>query len=162
MKLSLNTKSITDEMLALSALRSVTAAEPGAAPLLTRDSLPGLRVIMRMVFAEIMLDLAACLESCSIDEENPEPDEPYSDETPLRLEATFSLPATLPAGMELTIKRQLEHLVAAGTMGWIASGSERGDTAFAATMQAQREGALAALRERLSGTAEPFTRVSWP
>lgn len=161
MKLSLNPKSITDEMLALSALRSATT--PGdPAPLLTRDALPGLRVIMRMVFAEIMLELAPCLESCRIDEENPVADEPYSDSSPLRLEATFNLSATLPQGMELTLKRQLEHLVAAGTMGWIASGSDRPDSTFAATMQAQREGALAALKESLTPAPQPFTRQPWP
>ena len=51
--LTLDFKTITDEILALTALRKATAANPDEGMLVTRDQLPGLRVLARMVFAEI-------------------------------------------------------------------------------------------------------------
>jgi len=158
--MKLNPKSITDEMLALSALRSATApAHADTCRLLTCDDLPGLRVIMRMVFAEIMLELAPHIDSCLIDSETPSATTPYSDDEPLCLEATFNTGGKWPTGMELTVKRHLEHMVAAGTLGWIASET---DSTFATTLQTQREGALAALKDTLNETAAPFTRAPWP
>ena len=53
MNLQLNCKAVTDEILALSALRCATSAKSHR--LITRDQLPGLRIIMRMVFAELMV-----------------------------------------------------------------------------------------------------------
>ena len=87
MNVKLSAKAITDEMMALTALRNVTMENNGrnGTPLLTRDHLPGLRVIMRMVFAETVIGLGSLVEGCDIDEEDPQPSLPYSDESPMQL-----------------------------------------------------------------------------
>lgn len=163
MNVTLNAKAVTDEMMALTALRSATMnnddAGHAAAPLLTRDHLPGLRVVMRMVFAELVLGLGDLVEGCDIDEDDPQPPLPYSDENPMRLALALRDAGNLHPGQLLAIKRQLEHLVAAGTLGWVASDS---DSEFARTLQHQREGALAALRDTLTEHAQPLQRAFWP
>ena len=84
MNLQLNCKAVTDEILALSALRCATSAKSHR--LITRDQLPGLRIIMRMVFAELMVELTGLVDTCNIDTEDPDPTLPYDDTTPLTLE----------------------------------------------------------------------------
>ena len=64
--LTLDFKTITDEILALTALRKATAANPEEGMLVTRDQLPGLRVLARMVFAEILLRLGPAVETSDI------------------------------------------------------------------------------------------------
>ena len=87
MNVKLSAKAITEEMRALTALRNVTMENNGrnGTPLLTHDHLPGLRVIMRMVFAETVIGLGSLVEGCDIDEEDPQPSLPYSDESPMQL-----------------------------------------------------------------------------
>ena len=164
MKVTLNAKAITDEMMALTALRSATMnndnTEKGAAaPLLTRDHLPGLRVVMRMVFAELILGLGNLVEECDIDEEDALHALPYSDEAPMKLSLTLRDAGNMSTGQTLAVKRQLEHLVAAGTLGWVATDS---DSEFARTMQHQREGALAALRDTLAAHSPAPAISPWP
>lgn len=158
MKICLNTKAITDEMMALTALRCVTGARPDGA-LLTRDHLPGLRVVMRMVFAELLLALGDEVEECEIDSEDPEADMPYSESQELWLEVELRGSGRFTSGMLLVMKRQMEHIVAAGTLAWVAT---RGDSEFAASLQSQREGALAALLEKLGEGAPTGRRSGWP
>ena len=66
MNVNLSAKALTDEIMALTALRTVTMEKNGrnGTPLLTRDHLPGLRVIMRMVFAETVIGLGSLVEGC--------------------------------------------------------------------------------------------------
>lgn len=158
MKICLNTKAITDEMMALTALRCVTAAHPDGA-LLTRDHLPGLRVVMRMVFAELLLAMGDEVEECAIDSEDPESEVPYNEEQELRLEVKLRGSERFTSGMLLVMKRQMEHIVAAGTLAWVAT---RGDSEFAASLQSQREGALSALLENLNEVASTCRRNGWP
>ena len=163
MNITLNAKAITDEMMALTALRNITrdnATIPDT-PLLTRDHLPGLRVVMRMVFAELMLGLGDIVETCDIDDEDQQPPLPYSDETPMRLSLTLRTPAAaVTAGHALTLKRQLEHMVAAGTLGWVAADA---DTEFARSLQTTREAAFAALRNSLTALCTPAPAITpWP
>ena len=115
MNLQLNCKAVTDEILALSALRCATSAKSHR--LITRDQLPGLRIIMRMVFAELMVELTGLVDTCNIDTEDPDPTLPYDDTTPLTLEVGLKNSDSFSPGMALTVKRQLEHMVAAGTLG---------------------------------------------
>ena len=100
--IQLNIQTITDEMMALTALRSVTA--PGGAassPLLTRDQLPALRVVARMVFADILLTLGGAVEKSSIDGEDGGEALPYDESQPMALEVTFRTAAEPAAGMPL-------------------------------------------------------------
>lgn len=160
MNVTLNAKAITDEMMALTALRNITVdngANSGT-PILSRDNLPGLRVVMRMVFAELVLGLGPLVEKCDIDEEDPRPTHPYSDESSMKLTLTLRDAGDMTSGQLLAVKRQLEHIVAVGTLGWVATDA---DTEFAGSLQAQREGALAALRESLAEKCTPFNITPW-
>lgn len=161
MNVKLSAKAITDEMMALTALRNVTMENNGrnGTPLLTRDHLPGLRVIMRMVFAETVIGLGSLVEGCDIDEEDPQPSLPYSDESPMQLGLALRNAADMTSGQLLAVKRQLEHLVAAGTLGWVAADA---DSEFARTLQQQREGTLAALRDTLAEQAATLSINPWP
>lgn len=158
----LEPKSITDEIMALTALRSATAShgegEPPL-PLLTPDQLPGLRVIMRMVFAEIVMALADLITECDLDSSDPQPDEPYSDEAPLRLALEFGCEARLGGKMLIALRRKLEHCVAAGTLGWIASDT---DPELCSRLNDDRTGALAAIRLICNDPAHPFVRRGFP
>lgn len=161
MNVILNAKAITDEMMALTALRTVTRDNDGGngSPLLTRDHLPGLRVVMRMVFAELVIGLGETVEECEIDDEDPHPALPYNDEAPLKLALRLRDAPHMTSGQLLAVKRQLEHLVAAGTLGWVATDA---DSEFARTLQGQREGALSALRGSLAGSDTIMQRAAWP
>lgn len=164
MLVRLNSKAIADEIMALSALRAVTRGDDGVGPLLTRDSLPGLRVIMRMVFAEALLGLGDFVENCGIDEEDPEVPLPYDEGDVLLLEVSLREGAVgaMPSGKALAVKRHLEHVVAAGTLGWVAT---EADASFAELLQRQREGALDALKDTLAASGDdvqPGLRPGWP
>lgn len=162
--IQLNIQTITDEMMALTALRSVTA--PGGAassPLLTRDQLPALRVVARMVFADILLTLGGAVEKSSIDGEDGGEALPYDESQPMALEVTFRTAAEPAAGMPLLVKRQLEHAVATGVLGRVASPT---DASFAVHLAAQRDAAAAAVSAVVNGTGgggcAPFSVPGWP
>lgn len=161
--IELNVKAITDEMMALSALRAATSKESDADHechrLLTSDHLPGLRVVIRMVFAETLLALGSAVEESNIDEEDPDFTTPYSELAPLHLGLKLRNSDKWHKGLKLTIKRHLEHIVAAGTLGWVATD---GDVEFAKTLQNQREAALDAIHNHLCGPSPLMCRVSWP
>lgn len=164
MLVRLNSKAIADEIMALSALRAVTRGDDGVGPLLTRDSLLGLRVIMRMVFAEALLGLGDFVENCGIDEEDPEVPLPYDEGDVLLLEVSLrdGAAGAMPSGKALAVKRHLEHVVAAGTLGWVAT---EADASFAELLQRQREGALDALKDTLAASGDdvqPGLRPGWP
>jgi hypothetical protein len=107
----------------------------------------------------MMLQLTDVIESCDIDAENSEASSPYSDSEPLRLAVQLPDEDKLSSGMLLTVKRQMEHAVAAGVLAWVASSA---DADFTQLLQAQRDGAIAALREVLTPVAVPLQRVGWP
>lgn len=155
MMIKLNVKAVADEILSLSALRHVVAA--GDAPLLTRDSLPGLRVIMRMVFAELMVDLSGLVLSCNLDAEDSDPTLPYDEQSPMTLEVELLGSDGFSSGKALAVKRQMEHIVAAGTLGWVATDA---DVDFASTLQMHREAALSALKNSLSEGDAPLCRMA--
>lgn len=162
MLIRLDAKTIADEIMALSALRAVTAGDGEASRLLTRDNLPGLRVIMRMVFAEAVLGISGYVEECGIDDGDPQPSLPYDEDSPLLLEVTLrdAPGGAMDSGKALVVKRHLEHVVAAGTLGWVATDA---DAAFAALLQQQREGALSALLDTLASCeCCPAARDVWP
>ncbi len=158
----LDPKSITDEIMALTAMRAATVprgeGEPPL-PLLSADQLPGLRVIMRMVFTEIVMSLADLLADCDLDSSDPAPAEPYSDKAPLRLGAEFACESRLSGKMLIALRRKLEHCVAAATLGWVTADS---DPELCSRLNDDRAGALAAVRLLCAETSEPFSRRGFP
>ena len=162
--IELNEKAITDEMLALSALRTMTAKNENSDTIrfrrmLTRDHLPGLRVILKIVFAETILELAPWMEDCPVTVTGIASTRPYDPDSNSLQPIALTGEDRWSNGMKLTVKRQLEHIVAAGTLGWATT---EGDAEFAAMLQEKREAALSALKEHLAGDAAVTTAAGWP
>ena len=152
MRIELDSKVVADEILALSALHHMTSG--GDKPLLTRDSLPALRVMMRMVFAGVGVRLGSRIGSFETDESDTDPTLPFDSASGV----TMAL--TLNEG-PLMIKRQLEHLVAAGVMERIAAGSDGGGWS---RMRRECEEALTALTEAvvaIDGAVAPMRREAF-
>lgn len=140
MKFSLNSAAIYREMLAITALRRVGTDQ--TAGILTLDHLPGMRVLVRMAFADACMYLADLLSGCQIDPEDPQVDTPYQSEGDgMILELSFVDEAPT-SGAALALRRQLEHAVALGALslasqeGPDAPGSSRAQAALAAVRSA--------------------------
>lgn len=113
--ISLDIKSVTDEILALTALRgAVCGLRPDTIPpILTRDHLPALRVLVRASFSTLVSRLSPFVADSLIEEGNPQAERPYDDRQRVTLAVDFgSRAASLTAGASLTLKRYLEHLLA--------------------------------------------------
>ena len=150
MLIELNTRQIADEMMAITALRSLAAPDAAAASrrLLTTAETDGLYVIMRMTFAEIIMQLSAQVKHCEIDtgypqqplfqaiftENDPIPQERPGNRGP-RLAVEFRNDELLPPGMWMALKRQMEHAVAAATLEWVITDT---DAPLAATLREKR------------------------
>lgn len=160
--IALDFKTITDEIMALTALRKVTAADPEAGMLVTRDQLPGLRVLARMVFAEAVIALGAAVESSSIDDTDTEADHPFNTAEAPRLEITLRGTDNLNNGMLLTVKRHLEHAVATGILAWVATDADGG---FAAMLGSRNRAAVQAVADALNsadGSQSGLIIPGWP
>lgn len=107
--------------MALTALRKVTSANQEVGMLVTRDQLPGMRVLARLVFAEIILALADVVVDCNIDEGDISAPHPYSAEDAPTLEVTLRFPTPPAEGKLMAIRRQLEHAVAVGMLAMVAT-----------------------------------------
>lgn len=112
--ISLNFKSITDEIFALTALRAaVTASEPELLPpLLSRDNLPALRVAVAAAFSTLVARLSLFVADATL---NDSVDEqlPYNSRSDMTLNIDFGeYFRSLNSGLILTIKRNLEHILA--------------------------------------------------
>ena len=78
MKIELNDTAICDEILALTALRSSSRRDNmEETAMLTRDCLPGLRNMVRMMFADTVVQLHGYVRGCGLDESDPSPSLPY-------------------------------------------------------------------------------------
>ena len=142
MEINLNSNTIIDELMAVSALRARSAGGRGASrSLLTADQLPALRGIVRMAFAELCMRLGSAVEASDMDFEDPRPDEPYSAASAMRLSLTLS--GGTPKGRELAVKRSLEHAVAMLSAAFALGDSADGS---AAELRAEAAGAVDALR----------------
>lgn len=144
MLIELNPRQIADEMMAITALRSISAPDEGAASrrILTECELNGLQTLMRMTFAEIVIELSPFVKHCELDI-----DDPQAPGAGLRMAIEFADGSDFPDGMWIPMKRQLEHAVAAATLEWVITDA---DTALAATLRAQRDGALAAITDTIA------------
>ncbi len=112
MKIELNDKAIYDEMLALTGLRLAVRSDSaqGRCLLLTADMLPGLRNMIRLMFAETVLELTPMVEGCEMDAEDTEATHPYdADSGTLQLQLQTA--EEHPSGLALAAKRQCEHIL---------------------------------------------------
>ena len=161
--LTLSFKTITDEILALTALRKATAANPEEGMLVTPDQLPGLRVLARMVFAEILLRLGPAVEDSDIDDADTPADHPYSAAEAPTLGVELAGASRLSNGALITIRRHLEHAVATGILAWIATEGPESCGSFAAELQARSEAAVRAVSDALASAAPSALRMpGWP
>lgn len=157
MTIELNDRAIYDEILALTALRaSCRRNSDEESILLTRDSLPGLRNMARMMFADTVVRLGSLVKSCNMGDTDPQPALPYSNDStqPLSLELDGAT-----SEKSLAIKRTLEHIVAAKVLEAVASG---GDQEFADTLRCQYLAATDALRETLGNEDNCSTTAIFP
>ena len=165
MLIELNMNQVTDELLALAALRGAGAAprgneEESPQRLFTRDDIPGLRVVMRMVFAELVMELADMVNRCILDESDPDFHLPaIHQDVPIKLAVEFMHSDDLPEGMWIPLKRQMEHAVATGTLYWIYT---EVDPTVATIMHTRYRAVVDALTESLralTGSDQPMTRM---
>lgn len=161
--LTLDFKTITDEILALTALRKATAANPDEGMLVTRDQLPGLRVLARMVFAEILLRLGPAVETSDIDDSDIPADHPYSASEAPAMRLTLAGADRLSSGALITVRRHLEHAVATGILAWIATEGPDSCSGFAAELRARSDAAVSAVADTLASLALSDLRApGWP
>ena len=91
MRIELNDSAICDEILALTALRNSGRRDNGEeTALLTRDCLPGLRNMVRMMFAETVVELHGYVRECGLDDADPAPNLPYGGESGMRLGGAYN------------------------------------------------------------------------
>lgn len=157
MILELSDKAICDEMMALTALRCVVRNAEGSSKeiLLTADQLPGLRNLVRMMFAETVMELQVLVADCGMHGEDMDVNQPY-DNSADKLGLKVELRHELHAGKALAVKRQWEHIVAAKVLEAIATDR---DGAFATTLRAQWTGAEQALRSLGNSMDNPAGRI---
>lgn len=111
--ITLNITSITDEIFALTALRAAVTSSLQIPPVLTRDNLPALRILVRSAFARIFARLLPYITDSTLGDGNPRAEHPYDEREPVELSIDFS-PRTdhLSGGARMVLKRYLEHLTA--------------------------------------------------
>ena len=144
MKIELNDTAICDEILALTALRSSSRRDNmEETAMLTRDCLPGLRNMVRMMFADTVVQLHGYVR-----ESDPSPSLPYGGDGEMRLMVELETGIEPSSGMALAMKRTLEHVVASKVLEAVAGA---GDHDFADSLRAQCQGAVEALRHTLDG-----------
>ncbi len=112
--ISLNFKSITDEIFALTALRAAVVASDSAMlpPLLSRDNLPALRVAIAAAFSTLVSRLSVYVVDATLDGSIAN-QLPYSSQHEITLNIDFGdYSHSLNSGLILTVKRNLEHIIA--------------------------------------------------
>lgn len=111
--ITLNIKSITDEIFALTALRSAICSGDTPPESLCRDNLPALRVLVRSAFARLTHRLLPYISTTTLADGNPEADRPYDPAAEVTLTIGLSdRAARLSSGATMILKRYLEHLTA--------------------------------------------------
>ncbi|MDE6282872.1 MAG: hypothetical protein K2L97_02655 [Muribaculaceae bacterium] len=135
--ITLNIKSVTDEIFALTALRAAILPEqavdtPGV---LSRDNLPALRILVRSAFTTIVTRLGRHVTDFLIEDANPAAPQPYDEHSPVTLGIDFGPDtANLDSAARMLIKRYLEHLLALTVLREVYLPI---DTAIAATHTSQ-------------------------
>ena len=124
MNITLNPRSIFDEIFALSAMAALHRTDTERPPLLCRDQIPGLRHLVRMAFANLVMQFAERISACRFDETTPGGDAPYDPDYPLTMEIELNAAAGSQtpaddAGRALLIKANMEHVVALTTLSFV-------------------------------------------
>ncbi len=112
--ISLNFRSVTDEIFALTALRAavIGSGPDNFPPVLSRDNLPALRVAVRAAFAILVTHLTPYVEDSSIDDGSVAAS-PYDPRQEMTLMIDFGdHTASMTNGSMMVLKRYLEHLLA--------------------------------------------------
>lgn len=153
--ISLNIKSVTDEIFALTALRSAVTGTPAGLlpPVLTRDNLPALRILVRTAFATLVTRLMPYVADSSVDDGNPPAASPYDERQPVTLDIGFGdRTASMGAGNLMTLKRYLEHLLALYVLEKVYLPV---DTAIAAGHASEASSVISTVATLLAGSSSP-------
>lgn len=115
MTITLNPKSIFDEIFALSALQAFDMPDVERPSLLTRDQIPGLRHLLRIAFANLMIQFAESISSCRFDDVTQK--EPYNPDYHFNM--TVELNGSVGENSALLIKANMEHILALCTLSFV-------------------------------------------
>lgn len=112
MTITLNPRNIFDEIFAISAMMAHSQPEVELPPLLCRDQIPGLRHLMRIAFANLVMQFAEKISSCRFDESTPGAEAPYDPEYPITMaiELDAGASGTDTQAKALMLKANMEHL----------------------------------------------------
>jgi hypothetical protein len=122
MTITLNPRNIFDEIFAISALMAHQQPEVPMPPLLGRDQIPGLRHLMRMAFANLVMQFAEKISSCRFDEVTPGAEAPYDPDYPILMSVDIdpdSAPDSGDAARLLLVKSNMEHILALTTLSFV-------------------------------------------
>ena len=121
MTITLNPRNIFDEIFAISAMLAHSQPEVELPPLLCRDQIPGLRHLMRIAFANLVMQFAEKISSCRFDESTPGAEAPYDPEYPVTMavELDSGDAETDDGSRALVLKANMEHIVARSTLSFV-------------------------------------------
>lgn len=158
--ITLSITSVTDEIFALTALRTVVCPDQAAPPgILTRDQLPALRIMVRQAFATMVTRLLPYITDSSVDPDNPPAQRPYNTNQPVEMAIDFGTNTThLTAGSMLVLRRYLEHILALDILERVYLPV---DSAVASQQSDEASRLLATVEEMLTPPATPFQRQSY-
>lgn len=121
MTITLNPRNIFDEIFAISALMAHSQPEVQLPALLGRDQIPGLRHLMRMAFANMVMQFAETISACRFDEMTPGAESPYDPDYPILMTVELDMDSDDDdnSGRALLLKASMEHIVALSTLSFV-------------------------------------------
>lgn len=126
MIITLNPRNIFDEIFALSAMMATQNTATEVPPLLGRDQIPGLRHLIRMAFANMVMQFAENITGCRFDEATPGAEAPYDPDYPITMTLELAISEEAETddddsapGRSLLIKSNMEHIVALTTLSFV-------------------------------------------
>ena len=114
--LNLSTSAIANEIYAVSALRCLTTGDESRPPILTRDQLPALRLLIKDAFAFMIMKIIDYVENCNLNNEtatNPQQSN-KNDDMILSVDVLVSNDVT--ASIAGAMRVALEHAIANYTL----------------------------------------------
>ena len=159
MIITLNPRNIFDEIFALSAMMALQQPAVEQPPLLCRDQIPGLRHLMRMAFANLVMQFAERIRSCRFDERTPDDAAPYDPDYPLLMTVDLDTDdADEDTGRSLLIKSNMEHIVALTTLSFVF---DCVNPELARSYRGQAADAACALGEDIDPAIPPGRLTAW-
>lgn len=122
MNITLNPRSIFDEIFALSALLALNEPQVERPALLSRDQIPGLKHLMRMAFANLVMQFAETIKGCRFADTTPADEADYDPTYPIRMQIDLLTGFETEdenSGKVLVIKSTMEHIVALNTLSFV-------------------------------------------